>query len=111
MTARNVWGVIIIVVGVLMILGSAKDYSDLNSTRQGLSMMVGGKFYYNARIKEVFRKEERKEIVGVLFGVAMAIGGTMLIKEKNKKEFCSFKSISQPEEEIYADDIEIKEKE
>ena len=115
MIARNVWGVIIIVVGVLIVLGAAKDYSDMTSAQEGMRRIVGRNFDYPTGLKKVFEKEIAKDIIGVLLGISMSIGGTLILKEKsnskkqnNNKEYESFKNKVQTKEAGDEVDIAIK---
>lgn len=86
MTPKKVWGVIIIVLGILIFLSNVSSFnmsdSLLNDIQYYSSKYGNNKsFDSNHYLKEIEQKKTSSSI-GMLLGIAMAIGGTLLLKVK-----------------------------
>jgi hypothetical protein len=92
MTAKKVWGVIIIIVGIFLFFSGAKKYyeadfygNEIKSMGKFLSETGGSQFFDSKRYQKLVESEKANGVVGSLFGIAMAIGGTLLLRVKKKK--------------------------
>ena len=104
MTAKKVWGVIIIVLGVLCILGGARDYNDTLDLERGLysidqmtKQMIGksnsARFglnkYIDANQKmtgELLNDLRQRSILSILLGISLSIFGTYLLNDPTEEK-------------------------
>ena len=106
MTAKNVWGVIMIVLGIFMIINGATkcheaDFcgNEIQLLDRQLSKYVGDEIFNAKRYVEIFKQEKTYGIIGAFMGIAMAIGGTYLLRGKKD-------SISVLPEDDFEDDLQ-----
>ena len=92
MTAKKLWAIILIVVGVVFFLGGIKAYHEAHIYRNELKYIDNqfsraglGRLDDSGRYERLLHNEKVKGIIGSLLGIAMAIGGTMLLPQKKRK--------------------------
>ncbi|MBC8438261.1 MAG: hypothetical protein H8D87_01050 [Deltaproteobacteria bacterium] len=92
MTPKKVWAVIIIVIGIYMIyIGATKCYeadfygNEIKHMDKQLAQFGGSQFFDSKRYQNLLENEKNNGVIGLLLGVAVAIGGTLLLREKKKK--------------------------
>jgi drug/metabolite transporter (DMT)-like permease len=93
MTAKKVWAIIIIVVGVVFFVGGIKAYNEaeLYGTEskyieKEIAKTGQDQIFDLKRYEKLGETEQFKGIMGALLGIFMAIGGTMLLPPKKKKK-------------------------
>lgn len=89
MTPKKTWGVIIIILGIFLFLnGASKCYeaefygNEIQSMGHLLSKSGGDKFFNTNRYQKLIEQEKTNGVIGALIGIAMAVGGTLLLREK-----------------------------
>lgn len=89
MTPKKIWGVIIIVVGIFMIFnGATKSYeaeffgNEIMSMERQISNYGGSNFSNSRKYQKLIEQEKNNGLAGVLLGISMAIGGTLLLRDK-----------------------------
>ena len=92
MTAKRVWAVIIIVLGVGLFLNGLETYffagfvgNEIEYMGQQASKAGFGQFYDSKRDQRLVQTSKAGAVLSSLLGIAMAVGGTMLLNEKKKK--------------------------
>jgi hypothetical protein len=105
MTPKKVWAVIIIVLGILFFFGGLKTYYDagfytkeIRDMGKQISIAGYGRFFDSKRYQTLAENEKAKGIIASLVGIAMTIGGTMLLEEKEKKHFLRNRSLDLDED-------------
>ena len=91
MTAKKIWGVIIIVLGIFMVYnGASKIYeaefvgNEFKSMGFMLSQYGGDKYFNVNYYLNILEQQKIGGVIGILIGIAMSIGGTLLLREKRK---------------------------
>lgn len=91
MTAKKVWGVIIILLGIssiyngvsvwymVDIVGPEIQSMGLIASKYGGAELLNANYYLN-----ILEQQKIGSFIGILIGIAMAIGGTLLLREKRK---------------------------
>jgi len=91
MTAKIVWGVIIILLGIssiyngvsvwymVDIVGPEIQSMGLIASKYGGAEFLNANYYLN-----ILEQQKIGGVIGILIGIAMAIGGTLLLREKRK---------------------------
>ena len=93
MTPKKVWGVIIIVLGILCFLNAAMICAEFESNTKTFKMLdqqlsiFDGKNTHTASntYKKIAENEQSRGVTNSLFGIAMAIIGTLMLRGKKKK--------------------------
>lgn len=92
MTPKKVWSVIIIVLGIVFFLYGVKTYNEtsfvgneIRDMGQQLSRAGYGQLLDSKRYERLIENEKVKGVLLSVLGIAMAIGGTMMLSEKKKK--------------------------
>jgi hypothetical protein len=92
MAPKKVWAVIIIVLGILGFFGGVKTYyeADFYGNEIGdMGNQIAGvgydQFFDSKQYQSLVENEKVKGIIASLLGIAMAIGGTMLLKDTKRK--------------------------
>ncbi|MEJ2689671.1 MAG: hypothetical protein P8130_06930 [Deltaproteobacteria bacterium] len=99
MTTRKVWGVIIIVFGIFLFFTSASkayeadlDYKEIRSVAKSFSQAGGLQFYDSVRHQKLLVNEKNNGVVGAFLGIAMAVGGIRLFRERRNVGILSRKN-------------------
>ena len=96
MTAKQIWGIILIGLSLALILSGAYHYHDLNSVdamlQASLDSLGNMKTWFwspkEAKVYDtVVRNEKVISIVGFLLGICMAVIGTMMLKEESSRHY------------------------
>jgi hypothetical protein len=92
MAPKKVWAVIIIVLGILGFFGGVKTYYEAdfygNEIRDMGKQISGAgydRFFDSKRYQTLVENEKAKGVIASLLGIAMAIGGTILLYNTKKK--------------------------
>ncbi len=91
MNPKKVWGIVLILLGVLFVLDGISGYHDTSFYGNEIESMgrmikkyggkVGNELYNADQYQDIIRKEKIKYIFILLLGVAGAIGGTLMLKD------------------------------
>lgn len=89
MTPKRVWGVIIILVGIFLIFsGATKSYeadffgNEIMSMERQISKYGGSVLSDSKKYQKIVEQEKFNGAIGVLLGILMAIGGTLLLRDE-----------------------------
>jgi hypothetical protein len=92
MTAKKVWSVIIIVVGVGLFLNGLDSYflagfvgNEIKYMERQAAKAGFGRIYDFKRDQNLLETSKAGAVLQSLLGITMAIGGTMMLSEKKKK--------------------------
>ena len=92
MAAKKVWAVIIIVVGVGFFLNGLDTYfvagfvgNEIKYTERQAAKAGFGRVYDFKRDQRLLETSKVGAVLQSLLGIAMAIGGTMMLNEKKRK--------------------------
>jgi hypothetical protein len=92
MAPKKVWAVIIIVLGILGFFGGVKTYYEagfytkqIRDMGKQISRAGYGQFFDSRRYQSLVANEKAKGLIASFLGIAMAIGGTMLLNDTKKK--------------------------
>jgi uncharacterized protein YxeA len=92
MAAKNVWAVIIIVIGVFLVFHGMQRYGDADFVKNELKYMdkqitqAGfGKVLNSNREIKMMESEKSNCILILILGIATAIGGTLLLVNDRRK--------------------------
>jgi hypothetical protein len=98
MTPKKIWGVIIIILGIFLFFnGASKCYeaefygNEIQSMGRLLSKSGSDKFFNTNRYQKLIEQEKTNGVIGALIGIAMAVGETLLLREKKKGFSRNFK--------------------
>ena len=90
MTPKKVWGLIIIVLGILCFLNGARMFAEVEQIKlieQQLSIFSGKNTHAASNITQKITKNvQSKGVANVLIGIAMAIFGTLMLSDNKKKQ-------------------------
>lgn len=93
MTLKKVWGVIIIVVGIFMVFnGATKIYeadfygNEIKVMEQQFSKYGNTNLLDTGRYLKIMKQEKENGTYGILLGIALSIGGTLLISKKEEEK-------------------------
>lgn len=93
MTAKKVWAVIIIVVGVGFFLNGLETYfvadfvgNEMKYTERQAAKAGFGRIYDFKRDQRMLQTSKVGAVLGSLLGIAMAVGGTMWLNELKRKK-------------------------
>lgn len=109
MTPKKIWGVIIIAVGIFMIFNGASKYhaavfaqDEIRITErqiQKYSGLLATEAFDVTRYKELCRREKIYGIIGILIGLTMAGGGTLMLRDKKDDILDVLEDETESEEE------------
>ena len=92
MTPKKVWGVIIIVLGIMIIIGSSVSHSTNQSlvnemiSLNRIGLKLSGKNILNVKkLNEQMQRENAMDIIAFLLGISMAVLGTFMLKDDEKQ--------------------------
>jgi hypothetical protein len=92
MTFKKVWSVILIVLGLLFFFNNVTRYyeadfygNEMRDMEKLISRFGGNKSFDSRQYQRLLENEKAKGVIGSLLGIAIAIGGTILLNEKKKK--------------------------
>jgi len=96
MSAKQIWGIILIGLSLTLILSGAYHYHELTSVDAMLQASLDslGKmktWIWSPREAKVYaavvRNEKIISVVGFLLGICMAVIGTMMLKDQNRRHY------------------------
>jgi ABC-type phosphate/phosphonate transport system permease subunit len=109
MTPKKVWGVILIVLGVLSIIGgfqnfyvadfAEKEIISINDQFSKISPKFSLKNFDNTDYARKFKETRLNALFGILFGILLSIIGTCMLKERKVKMVYSEKK--EVEQEVW----------
>ena len=109
MSAKQVWGVIIIVLGIIVVINcvstiyTADFYGNEIRTTGLLIEKHGGKKFFNTNhYMQLVAQEKQIAVIGIIVGILMAVVGTLMLKKKS--DYKETKYNDYPDDE-YDEDI------
>ena len=102
--AKKVWGIVLIVVAVLAILGSLSNYHDI-AVSEGLITSLSGAIPGGKKLAAAtITNEKAYSIAGFGLGLILAVIGTMLLSEVPPSRYIVRFDDDKPDTDVFDDD-------
>ncbi|WP_146164743.1 hypothetical protein [Desulfonatronum sp. SC1] len=85
MDVKKMWGVIFVVLGVGLVCWGGYSLVQVSSASAQMKQLGGSMLLDVMGVNEAISAARNRGIVILVLGLAAAVGGTLLLKEKNKE--------------------------